>query len=133
MLWKISIVTTVLGVAAAAFASQGGSGPAQSPFYCNLKALTPAERDDHQALTRRVMGAIRSAREIADGYTFEVDAATASIVDLATWTDFERRCCPFFDFLLDQRRENGPLSLRLTGREGVKEFIKAEFPQVIRD
>jgi len=39
----------------------------------------------------------------------------------------ERRCCPFFDLSLRLDREGGPMWLELTGREGVKEFIKAEF------
>jgi len=36
-------------------------------------------------------------------------------------------CCPFFDIDLRVEKEGGPLWLRLTGREGVKQFIKADF------
>jgi hypothetical protein len=37
-----------------------------------------------------------------------------------------RRCCPFLAFRLEAGRENGPLWLNLTGREGVKQFLKIE-------
>jgi hypothetical protein len=75
---------------------------------------------------------IVKVRELADGYAFELDGGRFSIKELATWTDFERRCCPFFDFNLEWRRENGPMTLRLTGRDGVKPFIKSEFPKNFR-
>jgi hypothetical protein len=38
----------------------------------------------------------------------------------------ERLCCPFFEISLRFERDGGPLWLRLTGREGIKDFIKAE-------
>ena len=45
---------------------------------------------------------------------------------LAEWIDQERRCCPFFDIDLRVEREGGPLSMRLTGRPGTKEFIRVD-------
>ena len=99
----------------------------ETPFACNLKALTPAERAEHKQLTRRVLEAVHDRRELTNGYAFTLDRTRVSIKDLATFVDFERRCCPFFDFQLDWRRENGPVTLQLTGREGVKDFIRAEF------
>ena len=121
MLFNFAIVTGALVVATM-----------QTPFFCNLNALTAAERGEHQQLAKRLLESIVETRELADGYAFTLDGARVSIGDLATWTDFERRCCPFFDFTLELRRENGPVTLRLTGREGVKEFIKAEFPRAVR-
>jgi hypothetical protein len=38
-----------------------------------------------------------------------------------------RRRIKFFDLRLEQTREHGPLWLRLTGRDGVKQFIREEF------
>jgi len=99
-----------------------------TPFACNLGALTAVERGDHQQLTRRLAEAVVRTTEIADGYAFEIDVHRMSIADLAAWTAFEHRCCPFFDFALEVRREDGPLTLRLTGSDGAKAFIRAEFP-----
>jgi hypothetical protein len=46
----------------------------------------------------------------------------------------ERLCCPFLTFELDVSPDRGPLLLRLTGAEGVKDFIRAELqlPAVTR-
>jgi hypothetical protein len=104
----------------------------ETPFICNLHALSSAQRAEHQGLTARLAESVLKTRELPDGYAFELDGSRLSIQELATWTDNERRCCPFFDFSLEWRRENGPVMLRLTGREGVKAFIRAEFPKNFR-
>jgi len=119
---------TVLPLAALQIPAGGG----ESAFMCNLKALTPPERAEHQQLTARLAEAVRATREVADGYAFEVDSTRISFVDLARWSEFERRCCPFFDFTLEARREHGPMTLQLTGRDGVKAFIRVEFPRAFR-
>jgi len=39
----------------------------------------------------------------------------------------ESKCCPFFDFHIDLENEGKLVCLRLTGEEGIKQFIRAEF------
>ena len=82
----------------------------------------------HEKLTREIMAAIIGHREMPKGYSFQVDSARISLLELAEWVGREKRCCPFFDFqiTLDGAPE-GKLSLALSGREGVKQFILAEF------
>jgi len=125
---QIVLMAGILAVGASA----GQDKKAETPFYCNLKALTAAEREVHQRLSMRLAGSILHTVEIPEGYEFQVDSRRVSMKDLAAWTEFERRCCPFFDFILEWRRENGPVTLRLTGREGVKQFIRAEMRVVPR-
>lgn len=36
----------------------------------------------------------------------------------------ERLCCPFLRFLVEVEPNSGPLWMRLTGREGAKEFLR---------
>jgi len=45
----------------------------------------------------------------------------------------ERLCCPFFGLAVEIEPEGGPLWLRLTGRDGVKPFIKAEIGTAINE
>jgi hypothetical protein len=130
MMLKMTLIAGILAMAASR--EQNIDRKVETPFFCNLKALTPAERTEHQQLTERLAETILNTVEIADGYAFEIDGHRVSIRDLAQWTEFERRCCPFFDFNLEWRRENGPVTLRLTGRDGVKQFIRAEFSRIIR-
>ncbi len=66
-------------------------------------------------------------KELADGYLFRFRPEAVSFAEVADWVATERVCCPFFDLAIEAERENGPLSLRITGREGVKQFIRMEF------
>jgi hypothetical protein len=127
---QIALMAGMLAVGASAGHDKGTK--AETPFFCNVKALTRVERAEHQQLSSRLAGSILRTVEIAEGYEFQVDSRRVSMKDLAIWAEFERRCCPFFDFILEWRRENGPVTLRLTGREGVKQFIRAEMRIVPR-
>ena len=99
----------------------------ETRFYCNIKALNPAERAAHKELTDRLIAARRNITETPDGYAFQFDAGAISFPDLANWSVAEAKCCPFFNFHLDLENSGGTLSLRLTGPEGVKQFIRLEF------
>jgi hypothetical protein len=46
---------------------------------------------------------------------------------VAEWAAGEHLCCPFFDIDLRLEREGGAFWLRLTGRDGVKQFIRSDF------
>jgi hypothetical protein len=127
MILKMALMAGILALGVGG--GQDSGTQAETPFFCNLKALTAAERTEHSQLGTRLVESISRIAELADGYAFEIDGGRMSIKDLAAWTEFERRCCPFFDFNLEWRREKGPVTLRLTGRDGVKQFIQAEFPK----
>jgi hypothetical protein len=98
-----------------------------SKFYCNIKALNPAERAHHQQLTDKLVAARKEIAEIEKGYEFQFSPATVSLAELADWVTAEGKCCPFFDFHIDLEREGSLLCLRLTGDEGIKPFIRTEF------
>jgi hypothetical protein len=98
-----------------------------SKFYCNIKALTPEERVHHTQLTEKLLGARKEILEIAKGYEFQFSPKTVSLAELADWVGAESKCCPFFDFHIDLEGEGSLLCLRLTGEEGIKSFIRAEF------
>ena len=100
---------------------------AESPLACNMEALTPAERERHfNELGPALRSLKRSVHELADGYEFEFVADPKTYAMLTEWSFQERACCPFFDIDIRLDREGGPMWMRLTGREGTKEFIKAE-------
>ena len=99
----------------------------QSKFYCNIKALTPEERAEHHILTEKLMKLRKETVEIAKGYELQFDPKTVSLAELAEWVGRESKCCPFFDFHIDLEAEGHLLCLRLTGEDGIKAFIEAEF------
>jgi len=100
----------------------------QNKFYCNIKALSSAERASHKQLTDKLMALRKDTVESEKGYEFQYSPKDVSLVQLAEWVAAEGKCCPFFDFHIDLEREGSLLCLRLTGAEGVKAFIRAEFP-----
>ncbi len=99
----------------------------ESPFACNMLALTPEGRARHLTVIKEILAASRAIEEISDGYAFKFESGEKTIMLASEFIFRERLCCPFFTFELVSERENGPLWLRLKGREGVKDFIKAEF------
>jgi hypothetical protein len=85
-----------------------------------------AQRERHQANTRQLFGTINQIEELPDGYAFSWPAEAGTILNAAEFISLERLCCPFFDFALEIKSEGGPLRLKLTRPEGVKQFILAE-------
>jgi hypothetical protein len=101
---------------------------AQSPFACNRLALTPEARARHfNELGPALRALHKSVRELPDGYEFEFAPSVSTFHLLSEWVGGEFLCCPFFDIDLRVSREGGAFWLRLTGREGVKQFIHEDF------
>lgn len=98
----------------------------ESPFACDMPALDPEGRKRHAVVTRELKDAMEEVRELPDGYALRFTASQLSILMASEFIARERLCCPFFSFELVTEKEGGPLWLRLRGREGVKDFIKAE-------
>src|SRR5580700_3608699 len=98
-----------------------------SGFYCNLKALSVKERVRHLQLTYEIERARAETVELANGFAFRFQDGTVSIGELAEWVSAERKCCPFLDFEIELQGNNGPLWLKLRGKDGVKTFMRSEF------
>ena len=105
--------------------SPAGPGSASERVACNMKALTKTERATYEKLAQTLLGAVQEQKELRNGYAFRLPPE--SLMSAAQWVSFERRCCPFFTFELKLARDEGPLWLRVTGSQGVKAFIRAEF------
>jgi hypothetical protein len=96
-------------------------------FFCNMGALTSADRERHKQLLLKLEGARIEIQELPDGYSFRLRSESVSLAEVAEWISYESKCCPFFDFEILLERDNGPLWLKLRGKEGIKPFIRAEF------
>ena len=99
-----------------------------SPFACNRLALNDRDRKRHfDELGPMLRSLTKGAREVTGGYEFEFSADAATVQLVAEWAAGEHLCCPFFDIDLRLEGANGALWLRLTGREGTRQFIKSDF------
>ena len=104
-----------------------------SPFACDRSALNAEQRKRHfDELGPQLRSLAKGVRELPDGYEFEFPSDPAAFQLVAEWAAGEHACCPFFDIDLRLERERGAFWLRLTGREGAKEFIKADFSKWFR-
>ena len=99
--------------------------PDQSPIACDMSVLSPVQRERHLAASRQLFSTLKQTRELSNGYEFRIDGPTA-ILQAAEFISLEKVCCPFLNFEIEVEAENGPVWLRLTGREGVKAFVREE-------
>ncbi len=96
-----------------------------TPFACDPSALTSQARQHHfDELDPALRARMKSVRELPDGFEFEFPPDAATFQLASEWVAGERLCCPFFE--IELHAEPDSLVLRLTGREGVKQFIQAE-------
>ena len=102
------------------------AGAQESPFVCNLGVLTAEDRARKEEISRSLRELIAQVRELPDGFEFQFRSQPTTLPLIGEWTWTERLCCPFFDFDIRIEREGGPIALRLTGRPGTKEFIRAD-------
>lgn len=97
----------------------------ETKFYCNPSALNKDERVRYSELTKKLKAENAGVEELASGYSLKFPANSQTIREAAEFVTYERLCCPFLNFEVAVAGEN--VALRLTGEDGVKEFIKAEF------
>jgi hypothetical protein len=98
-----------------------------TPFYCDMTALTSDQRTRHSELAGLLQASLAVIRELPDGYEFEFSWRLDTYAALAEITPLEHACCPVFDIGIRIESESNKLCWRLTGREGIKPFIRAEF------
>lgn len=90
-----------------------------------MTAIPAEKRGAHHALINRLITEeVEEISELPDGLAFRFPPEAYDAV--TEFVGSERLCCPFLAFCLDVSPDRGPLTLRLTGAEGVKDFIRAE-------
>ena len=100
----------------------------ESPFACNRLALDAKARARHfDELGPQLRGMVKGVRELPDGFEFQFPSDGPSVQLVSEWAAGEHLCCPFFDIALRFEHEGGGFWVRLTGRNGTKEFIRSDF------
>lgn len=95
---------------------------ADTPIAC---CLSDAELRQREAtLIAQFKSAITTTEELADGYVFRIPGDKKSLAVVSDVILAERECCPFLKFDLTAEPNLGPLTLRVTGPAGTKEFLK---------
>ena len=97
------------------------------PIVCDLSAIKAEDRERLLAAVPELFRAVEAVHALPDGYAFRFAAAPGRLLALAEFVEHERQCCPFYHFALEVEPGGGPMWLKLTGGEGVKEFMEAVF------
>jgi len=97
-----------------------------SSFYCNMSALDPEQRKRHDNLTKEMLAQHLEIKELPNGCGVRFPNNSSLFTALAEWATLEQLCCPFLTLTIESQRDQGPVWLRVTGENGVKDFLRAE-------
>jgi hypothetical protein len=75
-------------------------------------------------LLARFESAVIATEEIPNGYVFRVPGDKKWMGVIWETIAAERECCPFLTFELTAQPNMGPVSVRVTGPAGTKDFLK---------
>ena len=78
-------------------------------------------------LLARFESAVIATEELSDGYVFRLPGDKKWMGTVCEAIVAERECCPFLTFELTAQPNMGPVSVRVTGPAGSKEFLKTIF------
>jgi hypothetical protein len=65
-------------------------------------------------------------KELPDGFAFRFSNDRVLFTGLSELATLERLCCPFLTITMELQFDQGPMWLKLTGEDGVKDFLRAE-------
>jgi hypothetical protein len=102
------------------------------PIICDLTVFPADVRREMAASVPNLFRAAQQAQELPDGYAFEFPNEPGMFMALANFVEHERQCCPFYHFSLVVEPDGGPFWLRMTGGEGVKEFMQTAWMDLTR-
>ena len=100
-------------------------GSYEVPIAC---CLTSAElRERAATLLAQFRSAVIKIEELPDGYAFRVPGDRKWVAIISKMIAAERECCPFLTFELVAQPGMGPVTVRVTGPAGTKDFLKTVF------
>lgn len=96
----------------------------EPPIACDPTAIDEDEHDAHENVATALFESITDLRELSDGYAFRLPTETDIVQKAGAFVSRERLCCPFFRFNIEVTSAEGPIWLKLRGRDGVKEYVE---------
>src|SRR5687767_6183904 len=98
------------------------------PIVCDPSALTVDQQEYWvKEIVPKLYGQVQEIQELPNGWVWRLPATSQVLTLVAEDLNMERLCCPFVNYALEIEPSPGPFWLRMTGGEGVKEFLKMAF------
>ena len=122
---RFAFITAIGAVAALSSPadSRAAAGDGKTPIVACT--LTSAEKRARRAeLERDLLPRVRATDELADGWVLWFDRAEGELARVASFVEFESRCCAFLDFAIRLDRGSDRIALELRGPEGAKEALR---------
>lgn len=98
-------------------------GHSSIPVACCLSDAELRERE--ATLLAQFKSGVVGIEELDDGYAFRLPGENTWLGLVADLMMAERECCPFLTFQLTAEPNMGALTVRITGPDGTKEFLKS--------
>jgi len=95
---------------------------ADIPIACRLS--DPEFHQREATLLALFKSAVVATEELPDGYVFRLPGDKKRIALVCELIVAERECCPFLTFEVTAQPNMGPVSVRVTGPAGTKDFLK---------
>lgn len=96
-------------------------------IVCDLAALTASQRHERERLAAALQVGVIDIIELPDGYAFRLDRHSAIAHQVEEFVALERACCPFLRFRTLSDTASDQVTLEVTGRDDVKEFLASQF------
>lgn len=93
------------------------------PIACSLSTAQLRERE--ATLLAQFRAAIVKTEQLQDGYAFHSPGDGDRIRQVAELIAAERECCPFLVFEVSAHPNMGPVTVRVSGPAGTKEFLSS--------
>jgi hypothetical protein len=99
---------------------------AQPPIIaCDPNAVAPDQQEYWvKEIVPKLYRAVQEIQELPNGWAWRLPSTPEILLLVAEDLNMERLCCPFVRYTLEIEPNQGPFWLRMTGSEGVKEFLR---------
>jgi hypothetical protein len=97
----------------------------ETPLACDLSVFSAQGLEEHKSAFHSLWECKEAFQELDNGIRLQLPATAEMLATVFQFVANERLCCPFLDFTVEVRREQGPMYLSLTGRPGAKEVLLA--------
>ncbi len=94
---------------------------------CDPNAVPADMREQWVETGTQVYASVLEVLDIPGGYAFRLPTDSAMLLKVTAYISNERLSCAFIHFMLEVEPYGGPFWLRLTGGEGVKEYMRSVF------
>lgn len=95
-------------------------------------AIGPEGKNRHQEIWGIVERSALGIDELEAGYAIRFPLEDTLFLDLAELITYERLCCPFLQFALELKPDDEEVNLRLSGGDGVKEYLSMELAPLMK-